>query len=233
MLESLQPNQQSSCIISEDHFAAYLMAGLQMPVSHFSLNLAHLRAITTNPDPAAYFADFFTSTLTEQQIAKVGQVMNRAHTSAGIAVLTTYSNAFEPSGSTRIIEPSAFEDGWQISKAHTVRSLLSFINETPVELPENPTDLLSNDNMTIVYDFLADSDHGGKIADIAFIASRAQSSLKHDPETQVLKREYMASLHGNSIEAKRRVKRTIARKLRQEFPDKDIQWLFKEPQIGT
>lgn len=233
MPESLRRNKQPSRIISEEHFAAYLSAGLQMPVSHFSLNLAHLRAITTNADPATYFGDFFASTLTDQQLAKVGQVMNRAHRSAGVAVLTTSLCVSEPSESTITIDPSVFEEGWQISKAHTIRSLLSYINNTSIELPEDPTDLLNNENEMVIRNFLADPNNAGEITDIAFIASRAQTCLRKNPVTQVLKREYMMSLHGDSTDAKRQVKRSIASVLRQEFPDTDIQWLFKEPQTDA
>ena len=228
MSEAPKFTEQFSGTVSESHFASYLNAGLQMPVSHFGLNLAHLRAITTYQDPAAYFGEFFVSTLTPQRLLEVGNAMNRAHRSADVAIFSDASHVAKLEVAPRIVGPEAFQEEWQISKAHTIRSLLSYIHGIPVPLPDKPTDLITDENGKLIYDFLRNPDHVGMVNDIAFMASRARNILETDPQTLALKKRYVKSLRGDSTEPKRRVKRQIATKLRQEFPDADIQWLFKE-----
>ncbi len=174
--------------IPEEHFDTYLKAGLQMPISNFALNLTHIAAITTASNPARYFESFFASTLTADQIVKTGEAMSRAHRSSHVGVIFDSSPETDSEGSSRRIDSERLQRGWKISKAHTIRSLLSYIQRSRFSLPDDPTQIITPESKRLICDFFSDPHNIPRIEEIATLTACAQQVLMQDKETITLKK---------------------------------------------
>ncbi len=212
--------------VGQEHFTAYLRAGMLFPISNFALNATHIHQILRNTDPAAYFQTFFESTLAHEQIAQLARAMNAAHERAGVQIFSTAAHNSSTGPDTQYIDAQRHKRQWDYSKAHTVRSLLSAARNARVSLPDDPSELLTREHAREIAEYLSHEDPN-KLDQMNTQAAIALQALANDPAIGDMKAIYIsASPHDRDIK-KQAVKAQIARNLANQMPNTDFQWLFK------